>query len=113
MEQIIITGLLVLSIGVILLLPRVLNRKPLPFLGPDLSESHQIEVFFKSGDITLSGLLFLPAGNGPFPVAVMIHGSGTSQRNSRWHLTVTKHLQENGIAVLLPDKRGSEKGTLL
>jgi dipeptidyl aminopeptidase/acylaminoacyl peptidase len=67
------------------------------------------EVSFESGDLTLSGMLFLPKGNDPFPVAVIIHGSGTSRRNSPWYLTVTKHLQENGIAVLLPDKRGSEK----
>lgn len=30
-------------------------------------------------------------------------------RDSKWYLTVAKHLQENGVAVLLPDKRGSEK----
>ncbi len=51
----------------------------------------------------------MPEGEGPFPVAVFIHGSGTSRRDSPWYLSVAAHLQEHGIAVLLPDKRGSER----
>ena len=51
----------------------------------------------------------MPEGDGPFPAAVVIHGSGTSRRDNGWYLTLTKHLQDNGIVVLLPDKRGSEK----
>jgi dipeptidyl aminopeptidase/acylaminoacyl peptidase len=54
-------------------------------------------------------MLFVPEGEGPFAVAVIIHGSGSSRRNSKWYLSVTRHLQDNGIAVLLPDKRGCEK----
>jgi dienelactone hydrolase len=53
-------------------------------------------------------MLFVPEGNGPFPAAVIIHGSGTSRRDNGWYLTLTHYLQENGIVVLLPDKRGSE-----
>lgn len=33
--------------------------------------------------------------------------SGTSRRDSSWYLTLTHYLQQNGIAVLLPDKRGT------
>jgi dipeptidyl aminopeptidase/acylaminoacyl peptidase len=91
------------------LLPLFFRKKPSRLKGPDLSELTYTEVFFNNGGLSLSGLLFLPDGNGPIPVGVVIHGSGTSQRNSPWYLTVTKYLQENGIAVLLPDKRGSEK----
>ena len=94
---------------VILLLPLVLREKPSRLAGPDLSGLRYTEVSFKNGDLLLSSLLLLPTGKGPFPVAVFIHGSGTSHRNSPWYLTVAAHLQENGIAVLLPDKRGSEK----
>lgn len=54
-------------------------------------------------------MLFVPEGGGPFPAAVIIHGSGTSHRDSFWYLTLTQYLQENGIVVLLPDKRGSEQ----
>ena len=57
--------------------------------------------------IRRGGMLFVPEGEGPFPAAVIVHGSGTSRRDSGWYLTLTQYLQENGIAVLLPDKRGS------
>ncbi|MCK4466329.1 MAG: alpha/beta fold hydrolase [Bacteroidales bacterium] len=61
--------------------------------------------------IKLAGMLFVPEGTDPFPVAVIIHGSGTSRRNNPWYLSVADHLKKNGVAVLLPDKRGSEKST--
>jgi dipeptidyl aminopeptidase/acylaminoacyl peptidase len=80
-----------------------------PLVGPDLSELRYEEIEFRNGDLGLAGMMFVPEGEGPFPVAVIIHGSGTSRRASRWYLSVTQHLQDNGIAVLLPDKRGSEK----
>jgi len=54
-------------------------------------------------------MLFLPEGEGPFPGVVVIHGSGPSMRANGWYITLTKHLQDSGIAVLLPDKRGSEQ----
>ena len=57
----------------------------------------------------LGGMLFVPEGTGPFPAAVIIHGSGPSHRDSGWYLTLARYLQENGIVVLLPDKRGSER----
>jgi len=105
-----IVGIILIVLVVILLIPFVLKDEPRASLrGPDLSEIEYTEIFFNNGDLQLAGMLFVPEGEGPFPVAFIIHGSGTSQRNSRWYLAVAKHLQENGIAVLLPDKRGSEK----
>ena len=76
-----------------------------------LAETRHIEISFENRkqDLDLGGLLFVPEGDGPFPAAVVIHGSGTSRRDNGWYLTLTKHLQDNGIVVLLPDKRGSEK----
>jgi uncharacterized protein len=59
--------------------------------------------------INLAGMFLAPQGEGPFPAAVFIHGSGTSRRENSWYLTLAAHLQENGVLVLLPDKRGSEK----
>ena len=69
------------------------------------------EIYFRNEiqNLDLAGLFFIPEGDGLFPVAVIIHGSGPSSRQNRWYLTLVHHLQENGIAVLLPDKRGSEK----
>jgi hypothetical protein len=69
----------------------------------------EISIQNRMQDLTLGGLLFAPEGNGPFPAAVVIHGSGTSRRDNGWYLTLTKYLQDTGIVVLLPDKRGSEK----
>ncbi len=97
---------------VLLLLPALLKEKGHPpLVGPDLAELKYTEIFFdnESADLKLSGMLFLPDGKGPFPTAVIIHGSGTSRRNSVWYLSVTKYLQNQGVAVLLPDKRGSVK----
>lgn len=97
---------------VILFLPVLFKEKGSPGLvGPNLSELEYTEVFFENEeeDLQLAGMLFLPECEGPFPKAVIIHGSGTSTRDSVWYLSVVKHLQSNGIAVLLPDKRGSEK----
>ncbi len=81
------------------------------FTGVRLSETSYTEVFFRNEEqsIDLAGMLFVPSGSGPFPGVVIIHGSGPSMRPNGWYLTLTKHLQDNGIAVLLPDKRGSEK----
>ena len=97
---------------VLLLLPLIFNKKShLAMIGPDLSELEYSEIFFENENenIELAGMLFLPEGEGPFPIAIVIHGSGPSRRNSVWYLSVAKHLQDNGIAVLLPDKRGCEK----
>ena len=60
-------------------------------------------------DLNLAGMLFVPDGEGPFPAVAIIHGSGTSERDNNWYLTLVRYLQENGVVVLLPDKRGSEK----
>jgi pimeloyl-ACP methyl ester carboxylesterase len=60
-------------------------------------------------DIGLAGMLFAPPGPGPYPAVVIIHGSGDSRRDNRWYLTLTHFLQDHGVMVLLPDKRGSEQ----
>lgn len=92
-----------------LLLPALFRDQPRPLVGPDLSSLTFSEVGFNNGDLRLAGMLFIPKGDGPFPAGVIIHGSGTSQRSNKWYLSIAKHLQESGIAVLLPDKRGSER----
>lgn len=100
----------VIIVVFLLLLPIIYkDRTYTPLVGPSLSEIEYTEIYFNNGNLKLAGMMILPEGEGPFPVAVIIHGSGTSRRDSKWYLTVVNHLQENGIAVLLPDKRGSEK----
>ena len=101
--------LMLLLLGVALLPAVFTDNSRAPLVGPDLADLKYEEIQFDNDDLQLAGMIFVPEGEGPFPVAVIIHGSGTSRRNSKWYLSVTQHLQDDGIAVLLPDKRGSEK----
>jgi pimeloyl-ACP methyl ester carboxylesterase len=58
--------------------------------------------------VTLAGTLFLPRDRpGPVPGAVIIHGSGASDRDNYWYMTFADALVRSGLAVMLPDKRGS------
>lgn len=103
---------LALAVLVIPVLVRqLLPSEPRQFERVALAETRHVEVAFRnrSQDLALAGLLFVPEGDGPFPAAVVIHGSGTSRRDNGWYLTLAQHLQDSGIVVLLPDKRGSEK----
>ncbi|MFQ5569621.1 MAG: alpha/beta hydrolase family protein [Rhodothermales bacterium] len=67
------------------------------------------ELTFDNGEITLSASLFLPDTLRQHPAAVMIHGSGESDRDNLWYMRIAHELVTHGIAVLLPDKRGSGK----
>ncbi len=79
--------------------------------GVVLEDTQFTEIEFRNSaqDIDLGGMFFVPSGEGPFTAVVIIHGSGTSMRNNAWYLTLAQYLQQRGVAVLLPDKRGSEK----
>ena len=59
---------------------------------------------FRSGGIDLAYALDLPPGPGPFPGAVLVHGSGMSGRSDLRFLS--QLLVARGIAVLSYDKRG-------
>jgi len=101
---------LILIVGPVLvtqLFPAEVRR----YEGVILDETVYTDIRFgnTAQSLALGGMLFVPDGDGPFPAVVIIHGSGTSHRASRWYLTLTKYLQDNGVVVLLPDKRGSEK----
>lgn len=68
-------------------------------LGPVTSTVH-----YRSGDIAIAGTLRLPRGPGPFPAAIIAHGSAPFRRGfySEW----ADSLVNRGIAVLVTDKRG-------
>ncbi len=66
-----------------------------------------IDIIFKNGDVTLSGALLLPNGEGPFPAVIFIHGSGPEDRNNS--RARAKAFVKNGIAALIYDKRGVGK----
>ncbi len=76
------------------------------------------EVTFTNGKakISLAGTLTLPRGQGPFPAAILLSGSGPHDRDEslvghRPFLVLADHLTRKGIAVLRFDKRGIGKST--
>ena len=107
-----IIGALALAVLFVpVLVQQLMPSEPRQIERVALADTRHVEIAFQNEaqDLSLGGLLFVPEGDGPFPAAVVIHGSGTSIRDNGWYLTLTKHLQDSGIVVLLPDKRGSEK----
>ncbi len=93
------------------MLSQLLSKEGRKFQGEKLDDSRYQVIEFRNEyqNIDLAVMLFLPANEGPYPAAVIIHGSGTSIRRNRWYLSVAHYLQDRGVAVLLPDKRGSEQ----
>lgn len=112
MKKLLWGGLLAVILLVVVgpvLLAQLSKSQPRQLQGVRLNTMAFEEVTFTNpaAELRLAGLLFRPDGEGPFPVAVIIHGSGTSNRNNGWYLALVQYLRDNGIAVLLPDKRGS------
>jgi dipeptidyl aminopeptidase/acylaminoacyl peptidase len=68
-------------------------------------------VTFQNGDVTLAGTLDLPAGEGPFPAIVTIHGSPPLTRNDWYSLYISHFFVQHGYAVLRYDKRGVGEST--
>jgi dipeptidyl aminopeptidase/acylaminoacyl peptidase len=52
-------------------------------------------------------LFYKPAGAGPFPVLIVIHGGPEGQSRPGFSATTQLYLRELGIAVILPNVRGS------
>lgn len=57
--------------------------------------------------VPLAAVFLKPAGPEPWPAAVIVHGSGASDRTNVWARAVAEVFVERGVAVLLTDKRGS------
>jgi len=68
-------------------------------------------ITFQNGDVTLAGTLDLPAGEGPFPAIVTIHGSPPLTRNDIYNLYISHFFVQHGFAVLRYDKRGAGEST--
>ncbi len=69
------------------------------------------EVTYANGDITLTGTLTIPKGDGKHPAALLITGSGAQDRDEallghRPFLVIADYLTRAGIAVLRVDDRG-------
>jgi pimeloyl-ACP methyl ester carboxylesterase len=85
-------------------------RPPYPYI--------EEEVGFHNthADIRLAGTLTIPDGDGPFPAAILISGSGPQNRDeallghSPFHV-LADHMTRQGIAVLRYDDRGIAEST--
>ena len=60
-------------------------------------------VTFSSGGETLLGVLHLPAGDGPHPIVVLLHGFPGNERN----FDLAQELRRQGYAALVFHYRGS------
>lgn len=85
-------------------------RPPFPY------DAEEVTVKNEAQDQTLAGTLTKPKGDGPFPAAVMITGSGSQDRDEtilghKPFLVIADYLARQGIAVLRLDDRGTAKST--
>jgi pimeloyl-ACP methyl ester carboxylesterase len=71
--------------------------------GDTLYRPGLAEVAVKSGGERLNGIVYVPGGRGPHPVAVMLHGNPGNEKN----LDLAQAMRRSGIAVLFFNYRGS------
>jgi pimeloyl-ACP methyl ester carboxylesterase len=94
---------LTLFILVIVLLPAC-ARQPQP--------TRVEEITFQSGEFTLVGDLRTPAGTGPFPLVIFVHGSGPADRTGQsFYLPTMERMLQAGFAIFAWDKPGSGEST--
>ena len=74
---------------------------------PDPGAFREVDVRYPSGEIELAAALLLPESPGPHPGAVILQGSGSSDRTNSWARGFAEAMARRGIVVLLTDKRGS------
>ncbi len=90
------------------------DKRPQTPKAPFDYESEDVKFENTSAKFKLSGTLTKPKGDGPFPVVVMITGSGPQDRdetlfNHKPFLVIADHLAKNGFACLRYDDRGVAK----
>lgn len=67
----------------------------------------QLELTFSHGTDQLAGTLLLPAGQGPFPVVLLVHGDGPQTRDLERYTQIIKAYLAAGIACFSWDKPGT------
>lgn len=86
-------------------------KPPFDYLTSDFNVTSK-----KNDKVQLAGTLSLPKGDGPFPAAILISGSGPQDRDCTIYghksfLVIADHFAKQGIAVLRYDERGVGKST--
>ena len=106
-------------------IPMTLYKNLSELFGPNRPQEPQppypydeVEIRYPNRDagIELAGTLTLPEGDGPFPVVLLISGSGPQDRNEELmghkpFLVLADYLTRRGIAVLRFDERGVGEST--
>ena len=70
------------------------------------------EITFHSGPFTVVGDLQFPAGAGPFPVVVFVHGDGPNSRTSGvTYPPIMERMLRAGYATFAWDKPGTGEST--
>ncbi len=86
---------------------------PESFLNPSYNHPENYtekQVVIGEGEFALPGVLTVPKGEGPFPVVVLVHGSGPNDMDETFTVfkpfrDIAVGLANDGIAVLRYDKR--------
>lgn len=83
-------------------------KPPFPYLSEEVAYDHALT----SASAHISGTLTKPSGRGPFPVALLITGSGQQDRDEtlfehKPFAVLADYLTRRGIAVLRVDDRGT------
>ena len=99
-----------LAVAACVLLSMAARAAPAP--GSD----EEVTIETSTPGIRLAGTLSLPAGKGPFAVALLVHGDGPHTRDQLVSKTpmfrlIGEELVRRGIAVLRYDKRGQGRST--
>jgi len=63
-------------------------------------------VKFSNGELILGGELFLPEGDGPFPIVLYNHGSAPKMKNSFASAAIGPKFTKNGWGFFMPYRRG-------
>ncbi|HUF66570.1 MAG TPA: alpha/beta fold hydrolase [Gemmatimonadaceae bacterium] len=79
-----------------------------PVTQADTQSYRSEDVRYPGDSLTLAALLMIPQRSQPCaPAAVIIQGSGNSDRSNQWARSIAELLVGEGMVVLLTDKRGS------
>ena len=70
------------------------------------ADHKEVGVRFTCMGSELAGVLTTPPGDGPYPAAVWVHGSGEAERLTYSGAPLVRALVDRGVAVLSYDKRG-------
>jgi carboxymethylenebutenolidase len=86
-------------------MPRLVSALLLILLLSPLVNSEEV-VTFSSGEITLLGALYKPAGKGPFPAVVYNHGSGAGMLSVSAFAALGPVFASHGWVFFGPYRRG-------